>query len=69
MDENLAWLTQKKDRRFENANAIELNYKVVKKVATPHFYISRGTFSVLPPFLAKNFVPHPILKGFEDGEV
>ena len=33
MDENLAWLTQK--TKIQNANAIELNCTVVKKVATP----------------------------------
>ena len=56
LDENLAWLTQKTEDPKSNkgnltftthtVNVIELNCKVIKKVATPppHFYIN-------PPFL------------------
>ena len=51
-----------KDWRSENVNAIELNCKVVKKVATPHFYIN-PPFQVYPPFLANNFVPQVIQGG------
>ena len=53
LDENLAWLTQKtEDPKSNKGNLtppptpptlIELNCKVIKKVATPHFYIN-------PPF-------------------
>ena len=52
-----------KDWRSENVNVIELNCKVVKKVATPHFYIN-PPFQVYSPFLAKNFVPLPQVTQF-----
>ena len=75
LDENLAWLTHKTEDPKSNkgnltfppltVNVVELNCKVIKKVATPpplppptpHFYIN-------PPFsglslLAKNFAPPP----------
>ena len=54
--------------------AIELNCKVVKKVATPPISILTLPFQVYPPFLAKNLVPlqvtqflegptHPLIRG------
>ena len=56
VDETLAWLTQKTEDRKSNkgnltfptqtVNVIELNCKVVKKVATLYFYIN-------PPFYQK----------------
>ena len=52
-------MANSKDWRSENVNMmIELNCKVVKKVATPQ------PFQVYLPFLAKNFVPHPIDSNF-----
>ena len=41
-------MANSKEERSENVNAIELNCKVVKKVASPPFLHQ-------PPFLAKNF--------------
>ena len=64
LDENLAWLTQKTEdlksnkgnltSRPHTVNMIELNCKIIKKVATP----PPPLFQVYPPFLAKNVV-HP----------
>ena len=39
----------------------------MKKVATPHFYISPPPFSGLPPFVAKNVIPSPHLTQFLEG--
>ena len=65
VDENLAWLTQ--DWRSKNVNAIELNCKVVKKVATPHLYIN-PPFSGLSPFSSKKFhTPPPQVTQFLEG--
>ena len=50
--------------KIENVNMIELNCKVVKKVATPHFYINPH-FQVYPPLLANNFVPQ--VTQFQEG--
>ena len=68
VDENLASLTQKTEDLKINkdnltlprtVNVIELNCKVVKKVATLHFYIN-SPFSGLSPFSSKKFhTPHP----------
>ena len=45
---------------------IELNCKVVKKVATPHFYINPlPLFKFIPPFLAKTVVPHQVIQFLE----
>ena len=71
MDENLAWLTQKTEDLKSNkgnltspphtVNVIELNCKVIKKVATPPppfpFLHQPPLFRFIPPFLAKNFAP------------
>ena len=52
VDESLAWLTQKTE------DVIELNCKVVKKVAPPSpTFLHKPLLST--PFLAKNFVPSP----------
>ena len=52
VDESLAWLTQKTE------DVIELNCKVVKKVAPPPpTFLHKPLLST--PFLAKNFVPSP----------
>ena len=64
LDENLAWLTQKTEDLKSNkgnltflphtVNVIELNCKIIKKVAPP------PPFSGLsPPFLEKNLSPTP----------
>ena len=45
---------------------IELNCKVIKKVASPHFYIN-PPFQVYTPFLAKKFVPPPQVTQFLEG--
>ena len=45
---------------------IELNCKVIKKVATPHFYINPPPFQVYPPFLGKNVYP-PQVTQFSEG--
>ena len=44
-----------------------LNYKVVKKVATPHFYINPPPplFQVYPPFLEKNCIPPQVTQFLE----
>ena len=42
---------------------IELNCKVVKKVATPHFYINPSPFSGLSPLSGKKF-PTPQVTQF-----
>ena len=47
-------MTNWKDWRSENVNLIELNCKVVKKVATPHFCIN-PPFSGLSPLSSKKF--------------
>ena len=72
LDENHPWLTQKTEDPTSNKgnltfphtqyiNVIELNCKVIKKVAIPSPPISTSTppplFQVYPPFLGKNFVP------------
>ena len=65
LDENLAWLTQKTEDLKSNkgnltflphtVNVIELNCKIIKKVAPPP-----PPFSGLsPPFLEKNLSPPP----------
>ena len=59
-------MANSKDRRSENVNAIKLNCKVVKKVATPHFYIN-PPFQFYPPFLAKNFVPPQVTQFWGEG--
>ena len=45
-------MANSKDWRSDNVNMIERNCKVVKKVATPHFYIN-PPLSVLSPLSSK----------------
>ena len=44
-------------------NVIELNCKVIKKVATPHFYINPSPFSGLSPISTKKFCTLPMGRG------
>ena len=68
LDENLARITQKTEDPKSNkgnltfplhtVNVIDLNCKVIKKVATLLFYINPRPFSGLsPPFLARFCTP------------
>ena len=44
---------------------MQLNCKVIKKVATPHFYINPSHFQGYLPFLAKFWVPPPVAQFLE----
>ena len=50
-------MANSKDWRSKKVNVVELNCKVVKKVATPHFYINPPLFKFIPPFSQKKFIP------------
>ena len=50
-------MANSKDWRSKKVNVVELNCKVVKKVATPHFYINPPLFKFIPPFSQKNSFP------------
>ena len=59
-------MANSKDWRSENVNAIELNCKVVKKVATAPPFLHQPPLSrFITPFLAKKFVPLQVTKFLE----
>ena len=72
LDENLPWLTQQtEDPKSDEGNlifpthtlnVIELNCKIIKKVATPHFYIN-PPISSLSPLSWKKFRTTQFLEG------
>ena len=78
LDENLPWLIQKTDDLKSNkgnltfpphtVNVIELNCKVIKKVATPSIFTSTPPpppLQVYPPFLGKILYPPQVTKFLE----
>ena len=79
LDENLAWLTEKTEDPKSNkgnlnflpqtVNVIELNCKVIKKVATPTFlHPPPPPFSGLSPLSRKTFcTPSPQVTQFLEG--